>query len=181
LFWSVFAAATAVKPENVVCNLRAQKNRENNNLILTKLKLNIMKNLLKSTLYLFVFALAGILFQISCSNSDNVNQTSSVNSTPIGKIVFAKRPNLSDWQIWTCNYDGTNLNQIPITLPPNVVFNFSNLQTNIKLSPDGQKVFFVCFHNSLGLIIYSCDIDGSNLQPVTTQTDAGNIELGGAY
>ena len=137
-----------------------------------------MKNLLKSTLYLSVFALAGILFQISCSNSDR--QNFSTNSTPLGKLVFAKRAP-SDWQIWTCNYDGTNLNQVPITLPANVVFNFSNLQTNVKLSPDGQKVFFVCLYNSTGYVIYSCDVNGSNLQPVTTVNNASNIELGGAY
>jgi hypothetical protein len=139
-----------------------------------------MKNLLRTSLYLTVFALAGILFQISCSNSDN--QTLSTNSTPIGKIVFAKRPANSDWQIWTCNYDGTNLTQIPITLPSNVVFNYSQQQTNVQLSPDGQKVFFVTIDNNTNAyVIYSCSIDGSNLQPVTTQSDAGQIELGGAY
>lgn len=140
-----------------------------------------MKNFLKTSVYLFSFAIAGILFQISCSNSDNTSQPSTTNSTPIGKIVFAKRVS-SDWQIWTCNYNGTGLTQIPITLPPNVVFNFTNLQTNIRLSPDGQKAFFVVADNNTNnLSIYSCDINGSNLQQVTALTSASNVELGGAY
>ena len=145
-----------------------------------------MRNLLKSTLYLTVFALAGILFQISCSNSENTKST--MNTTNIGKIVFGRRPVSStvftSWQIWTCNYDGSNLNQIPITLPSNVIFNISNGQTNVKLSPDGQKVFFVTVTNPSGgsayASIYSCNIDGTNLNEVAVVND-DNIELGGAY
>ena len=64
-----------------------------------------MKRLLKSTLYLFVFAAAGILFQISCSAD-----SSSTNSTSLGKIVYTKKVN-TDIEIWTCNYDGTNQTQ----------------------------------------------------------------------
>jgi hypothetical protein len=173
----VFAAATERKLGTVVSYFSWTKRIKINT---KKLIENIMKNFFKTTLYLFAFALAGILFQISCSNSDSENENNSVNSTPIQKIVFAKRAP-SDWQIWTCNYDGTNLTQIPINLPPNVVFNFSNLQTNVRLSPDGQKVFFVCLDNNAGYVIYSCDINGSNLQVVTTVNNASNIELGGAY
>jgi len=144
-----------------------------------------MKNFFKTTLYVSVFALAGVLFQISCSNADQSNQPNAVNVTPIGKIVIAKRPSGSDWQIWTCNYDGTNMTQVPITLPPNVVFNNANLQTNVKLSPDGQKVFFVTISNS-GTpngypSIHSCDINGANLQEVANLGLVTNMELGGVY
>ena len=123
-----------------------------------------MKNLLKSTLYLFVFALAGILFQISCS-SDSI----STSSTPLGKIVYTKRAG-GLLQIWTCNYDGTAQAQIPITLPSNVNFNFwstnnsaisASDETSVKLSPDGQNVFFATVTNpgsgSQYFSIYTCD------------------------
>lgn len=150
-----------------------------------------MKNLLKTTLYLTVFALAGVLFQISCSNSDN--QILSTNSTPIGKIVYTK--NVSDYyQIWTCNYDGTNQAQIPINLPANVQFNYwtgfnassATDHTNVKLSPDGQKVFFATVTNpnqNKYFSMYSCDIFGNNLTEIVIQ-GANNqppLVIGGVY
>jgi hypothetical protein len=74
-----------------------------------------MKNVLKNMLYVSVFALAGIIFQISCSNSDNSLTSTNTN---LEKLVFARKPVGSTvalpWQIWTCNYDGTNMTQIPI-------------------------------------------------------------------
>lgn len=152
-----------------------------------------MKNLLKSAFYLSVFTLAGIIFQISCSNSES---TTLLSSTPIGKIIFTKvitTGTSSQQQIWTSNYDGTDQTQIPVTLPPNVYLNFytgtntiNSGANNIKLSPDGQKVFFVTIANpnqsNQFYSIYSCDLSGANLTEVIAVT--GNqdaIELGGAY
>jgi Tol biopolymer transport system component len=64
------------------------------------------------------------------------------------------------------------------------MFNFTNQQTNVKLSPDGQKVFFVTITDftttNAYASIYSCNIDGSNLREVAIVND-DNIELGGAY
>lgn len=138
-----------------------------------------MKNLLRSALYLSIFAIAGILFQISCS-SDSME--SSISSVPIEKIVFAKRTSASEWQIWACNYDGTNLTQVPFTLPANVIFSNSNLNAIAKLSPDGQKVFFLAYDNNTNnYSIYSCNVDGSNTHEVIPVADATNIVLGGAY
>ena len=148
-----------------------------------------MKNLLKSTLYLFVFALAGILFQISCS-SDSI----APSSTSIGKIVYTKRvPGTVDTQIWVCDFDGTNQTQIPISLPPNVFLNyiynennnFGGNETNVKLSPDGQKVFFETVTDPNGsrfFSIYSCDISGSNVTEIVTEGSNQNpLKIGGAY
>ena len=146
-----------------------------------------MKRILRSTMYLSIFVLAGILFQISCSNSDN--QTLSTSSTPIGKLIYLKQ-SITDTgsgttinnKLYTCNYDGTNETEILITLPSNVMLETSTGHTNIKLSPDGQKIFFVTVNTSSEFkSIYSCDITGNNVAEVTPLNGTGNIELGGAY
>jgi Tol biopolymer transport system component len=123
-----------------------------------------MKNLLRSTLYLCVFALAGILFQISCS-SDSM----ATNATPVGKIVYEKGDG-----IWTANYDGTAATQIPIVLPANVSFFFGTLGSSISVSPDGNTVFFTCSNaaNSFTATeLYSCDITGGNATAVVQISD----------
>lgn len=146
-----------------------------------------MKNLLRSSLYLAVFAIAGILFQISCS-SDSL----SPNSTPVGKIVFTKG-GPANLEIWTANYDGTGQTQIPITLPANVEFNYWVSQSNsissdeahVRLSPDGQTVFFETINDPTGarsFSIYSCDISGSNLTEIVTVAGGEQpMTIGGAY
>jgi hypothetical protein len=137
-----------------------------------------MKNLLKSTLYLFVFALAGILFQISCSNSDNTNQTQ--NTSQLNKIIYSKHVG-AEIQIWTCNYDGTSQTQIPIALPANVIVNNNNSQATPRLSPDGQSVFFVALNMTTSLYsVYSCDITGNNLQEIVPPVSTANLIIGNA-
>ena len=137
-----------------------------------------MKNLLKSTLYLFVFALAGILFQISCSNSDNTNQTQ--NTSQLNKIIYSKQVG-ADIQIWTCNYDGSSQTQIPIALPTDVIVNNNNSQATPRLSPDGQSVFFVGLNSTTSLYaVYSCDITGNNLQIITPPVSTANLIIGNA-
>ena len=145
-----------------------------------------MKNLLKSTLYLFVFALAGILFQISCS-SDSISPSSS----PIGKFIYTKGIG-EQIQIWVSNYDGTNQTQIPLTLPPNVFLNyvyseastFGGNETNVKLSPDGQTIFFETVTNPNATTrffsIYTCDISGNNVTEIATDSQ-NPLKIGGSY
>ncbi|MGL2967244.1 hypothetical protein [Flavobacterium sp. XGLA_31] len=123
-----------------------------------------MKNLLKSTLYLFVFALAGILFQISCS-SDSV----ATSSTPVGKIVYEKGDG-----IWIANYNGTNATQIPIVLPANVSFLFGTVHSSISVSPDGNTIFFTCANTANTYVtteLYSCNINGGNATLVIPISD----------
>ena len=126
-----------------------------------------MKNNLKTGIYIMAFALAGIFFQISCSNSnDSTDLTTTVNE----KIVYVKKdfPNTGEQSIWTVNLDGTNQTQIPITLPSNVKF-YSVYGTaehsTARLSQDGQVVLFTIQKTGAGgTSIYSCNIDGTNLQ-----------------
>lgn len=147
-----------------------------------------MKNILRTSLYLTVFALAGILFQISCSVDSNVT-----NAAPLGKIVYTKRVGL-EFQIWTCNYDGTNQAQIPIALPANVSLNYyiANMTSlgadfsHVRLSPDGQKVFFGTVTDpnldTKHFSIYSCDLSGNNLTEIAVQPVGEDpLVIGGVY
>ncbi|MES2411250.1 MAG: hypothetical protein V4535_07370 [Bacteroidota bacterium] len=118
-----------------------------------------MKNILKSSLYLIAFAGAGILFQISCSAEDSTTLLTD-------KLIYTVF-NPSGQSIWTSDYDGTNQTQVPITLPANIEFNATNGNADAKLSPDGQKIFFIVWNTtSGGNEIYSCDISGANVQQV---------------
>ena len=139
-----------------------------------------MKNLLKSTLYLIVFALAGILFQISCSNSDNKSVSNTVTATQ-NKLIYTKYSSGNPTQVWMSNYDGTGQTQIPITLPTNVELSKTNSNgSSIKISPDGLKIFFIAYNSLAGLYsIYSCDVNGSNLQQIVAPTTLEIFELGG--
>lgn len=137
-----------------------------------------MKNFFKTTLYLFAFALAGILFQISCSNSENSTPQNTNNQ--LNKIIYSKQVG-SEIQIWTCNYDGTNQTQIPIALPANLIVNNNNSQATPRLSPDGQTVFFVALNTSTSLwSVYSCNISGNNLQEIVPPVSTANLIIGNA-
>ena len=136
-----------------------------------------MKNVLKNSLYLSLFIVSGIAFQISCSNSDNASKTEI--SSQLNKLIYFKNTG-SAAQLWTCNYDGTNQTEINIALPSNVYLYNSNLGATPRLSPDGQKVFFVGQNNNtLSLSIYSCDISGNNVNEIVT-TPTGQISIGSA-
>jgi Tol biopolymer transport system component len=134
-----------------------------------------MKNFFKTSIYIFAFAFTGIMFQIACSNSEN-----STAIIPSNKIVFTQL-NTSGQSIWICNGDGSNLTQIPITLPANFQLNLSNGMASPRLSPDGLKVYFVVNDLSGSVargLIYSCNIDGTNLQEVVNPATDTTIDLG---
>jgi hypothetical protein len=135
--------------------------------------LNCMKNLLRTSLYLTVFALAGILFQISCSNSDDKAATTLLQN----KLIYTVF-NTSGQSIWMCDYDGTNQTQVPITLPSNISFNGNNGNAEAKLSPDGQKIFFRVTNTTTGgNEIYSCDVSGANVQQVFSPTTPSTVTV----
>ena len=125
-------------------------------------------------MYLFVFAFAGIVFQISCSSDSN-----QVSSIPVGKIVYEKGD-----AIWTANYDGTNATQIPISFPAGVSFFFNSVSSSLSISPDGSTIFFTCQNTATADVtteIYSCDISGGNaslvipiLNPASTEEYVGH-------
>lgn len=138
-----------------------------------------MKNFFKTSLYLAAFAFAGIMFQISCSNSDEAAQANAS-----GKIIYTLKDAGEVQSIWTCDLDGSNQAQIPITLPAGK--RFYRLMgtadhTNAKLSPDGQTVVFTLQNiGDNSAFIYSCDISGENMQelvqiPAENAVYVGNL------
>ena len=138
-----------------------------------------MKKLLLGSITLLIFATSVLIIQVSCSKTvarplDNI--------TPIGKIIFTKYS--SDLQIWTANYDGTGASQVPIVLPADVEMSLDNLTNSlIRLSPDGQKIFFQAHETrKAGSFnsIYSCNVDGSNVAKII-DSDPAILKLGGAY
>ena len=140
-----------------------------------------MKNIFKTGAYLIAFATAGIVFQISCSNSDDSKAIETLNPMATSKIIYTKQSTGNPPELWTSNYDGSIQTQIPVALPANVAFSMiNNNGSSFKLSPDGQKVFFVAFNNSTNLSsVYSCDISGGNLQEIIAPSTFVILELGG--
>jgi Tol biopolymer transport system component len=136
-----------------------------------------MKNLFKTTFYIGVFALAGIVFQLSCSNSDNVSNA----LTPPNKILYTQYDSTYGFAIWYCDLDGTNPTRIPIVLPTDVTYLNANSNAYVRFSPDGEKVLFVGNYSngtSYTNKIFSCNLDGSDLQTVISPTNASVLLIG---
>ena len=67
--------------------------------------------------------------------------------------------------IYTSNYDGAGKSKIPVSLPAGRTFR--SIPVHAALSPDGKKLFFEVYESTTSTyFIYSCLIDGSNLQIV---------------
>ncbi len=133
---------------------------------------------MKKTIIILLFsAIAFTSLQIACSKSEA--QTPATTSTiQIGKIIFMRNN-----AIWTCDYDGTNLRAVNVTLPTGIGFSDNKLA---KLSPNGQKIFFtagpkVSGYNDYYGDLYSCNIDGTGLIKIVDRMTDYEINLGGAY
>lgn len=103
--------------------------------------------------------------------------------TSINKIVYYKiLANSGVAQLWTAKYDGSAQTQINLTLPSGTELDEDILP---KLSPDGNKVFFVLYsqvNNQVDRDLYVANIDGSNVVKIVDNGGSGNeILLGGAY
>lgn len=144
-----------------------------------------MKNLLFGTIVLLIFATSIAIIQASCSKAE-----ARPTSEQINKILYITR----DGKIWTANYDGTSASVVNIALPPNILVDMQIPNMSIKMSPDGQKIFFNAIDTSsrnpstsgvFARYIYSCDISGNNAIPVITQPAGQNMPdepiLCGAY
>jgi len=137
-----------------------------------------MKNFLKTGACLLAFAVAGVFFQISCSNSDDGARSAA----QLGKLLFMKNEGGPELELWVCNYDGSGAAQIPVSLPADVHINNANGKATPKLSPDGQTVFFVTLNYATSKFsLYRCDVDGSNPQEIYAMSNPGGIlEAGSA-
>ena len=123
-----------------------------------------MKKLLLSSVCLLMFATSVLIVQISCSKI-NAQMRPADNPT-IGKIVFGRNVS-GNYEIWSANYDGSNASPIPIDLPQGVYL-VSNVDSRgVKVSPDGQKLFFIAatlINNYQQSSVYSCNLDGTNVK-----------------
>jgi len=138
-----------------------------------------MKKLLMSAIILFLFSLSILIVQTSCSKSE----ASPTGVTQINKIVYTLHYGTPNIQIWTANYDGSNPTQVPVVLPANIKIDTNANYYSIKISPDGQTIFFSTYDTSAPTYspaIYSCSITGTNLTEVIPASAGGPI-LGGTF
>jgi len=141
-----------------------------------------MKNLFYGAAALLAFAVAFLLVEASCKKS-NAQPTGNTNAQ-LNKIIFAKHnpTTANPATIWLANYDGSGATQVPVSLPPGAFISTELYTFSLRLSPDGQKVFFGGVNPSSQYCIYSCNVDGSNLAEISTATATSElIRLGGAY
>lgn len=144
-----------------------------------------MKKLLLGTIVLLLFAVSLLLVQISCSKTGaQVNATKTVGNNQLNKIIFTKDNDNGGCEIWLCDYDGSNQQQIPVTLPEHFYIDNNSNANAVRLSPDGQTVFFVGNYTNITpgtqSSIYACTIDGKNMRLVV-QGGSKKMHLGGAY
>ncbi|MFT3911687.1 MAG: hypothetical protein QM737_19850 [Ferruginibacter sp.] len=153
-----------------------------------------MKNLFKATVLLTCFAIAIGLIQISCSKSDaqpssgnnqNNSQNNNQNSTTsqAGKILFSKN-SATGLEVWIMDYDGNNAAQVPIALPTNVNIANTGQNFSIRISPDGTKIFFIGYDSTSSPVffsIYSCNVDGSNVQLIRSAGTNESLNIGSVY
>lgn len=113
---------------------------------------------------------------VSSNGTLSIKPTSGGTSSKRNKIIFG-RSNRAD-EIWTANYDGTNQTKLNFVLPAGLELDGEGL---IKLSPDGETVFFNVKKPGAGAYyIYSCKIDGSQLTKVIDVSSADDqVHLGG--
>ncbi|MBI1780752.1 MAG: hypothetical protein HYR66_05225 [Sphingobacteriales bacterium] len=115
-------------------------------------------------------ALGGVIVGsgLNINNSGVLSVAARDTSVPqLGKLLFVELSGgLPDQQtICTSNYDGTGKVKIPISLPTSR--EFRSIPVHATLSPDGKMLFFEAYEGSTQTyFIYSCSINGSNLQIV---------------
>jgi len=98
----------------------------------------------------------------------------------LNKILFVKFINGSRPEVWIANYDGTNSSKVNITLPTGI--EFEDGLENLKMSPDGNKIFFNAGPAaSLGALyagstdIYSCNSDGSSVTKIIDRATSNKV------
>lgn len=123
-----------------------------------------MKKLLLSSLVLLLFSLSILIFQISCQKDANAKIN---NTTGLDKIVFVKTTTARKIEIWTANIDGTNQQQVNVSLPAGKEIQFND----VDITSDGSKVIFGVTDSLISANdIYTCNIDGTNLVRIIGNT-----------
>jgi hypothetical protein len=125
-----------------------------------------MKKLLLSSVIFLTFAMSLLIFEISCKKEAKA-QTSPP-TIQQGKIFFIKSVS-NEEQVWTANYDGSNQQEINLALPAG-----SSVDGISSISPD-RKTIFVPVWNGSGDDIYTCNVDGTNLKKIISDTGSNII------
>ena len=132
-----------------------------------------MKKLIYSTIALCCFTLAIVLFQISCQK----DAVAKSNSTGQNKFLYTLQTG-SENSLWISNNDGSNRQQIPITMPST----YSIIGIG-KLTVDGTTVIFTGF-NSSNFAVFSVSINGGTalkLFDTTISTSTGGVTINQCY
>ena len=134
-----------------------------------------MKKVLLGSAVLTAFSLSIIAFQLSCQKSVSAQTTGY---KPLNILLYTvEQPPAYTIQLWTANTDGTDQQQIPVSLPSGYVISSSDA----RLTMDGKTVIFVVSPSIGGnSSLYSCSLDGSNLKLIV-QTSTQNLYLEGTY
>ncbi|NML36800.1 hypothetical protein HHL17_06280 [Chitinophaga sp. G-6-1-13] len=140
-----------------------------------------MKKLILGSFALLMFSASMLIFQISCKKSAEAESPMPAVPVQINKVAFTRYSQNGGTEICVMNYDGTGLVKVPVQLGAN-----QSITDEVRLSPDGRKVFFVLYtpgtNETKKEDIYSCDIDGKNQKKIYGMPDGGgNTILGGAY
>jgi hypothetical protein len=140
-----------------------------------------MKKLLQAATILVFISTSLFLIPSSCTKSQAQTETNTAQQ--LNKFVWIRLASSGVPQIWISDYSGNNATQVPISMPPGAALSTDFGTMDVKLSPDGQTVFF------MGVLpatdtrqIYACNIDGSNVRVVVPNAgNTGYIKIGGAY
>ncbi len=131
-----------------------------------------MRKLLLSSIVLFLFSASILIFQVSCKkevNADIPSVAQCDDSKQLCKILYE-----GEDKFWLMNYDGTDKQKLNIPLPSG-----ETAIESVKLSPDGQRIFFVTVQELKGATsypyeyfhLYSCKLDGSDVKKILDSED----------
>jgi Tol biopolymer transport system component len=143
-----------------------------------------MKKIFVGSIVLLFFSLAMILFQFSCSKNGFAGTENTVQQNKI--LYYTQSTAVNGYgEVWTANYDGSNAKKVALTLPAGLTLSTDG---GPRLSPDCKTIFLVLretiSQSDIRFHIYSCNIDGSNLQRVITGQNVmngSNLLLGAAF
>jgi len=94
------------------------------------------------------------------------NNLTNNNSNIANLIVYTKRlPSSGPDEIWKANIDGTNQQQILVSLPNQFVLSVNGDGGQIRITSDKQKIVFKGRNLTTDTIsLFSCNLDGTNVQ-----------------
>jgi Tol biopolymer transport system component len=131
----------------------------------------------KNVLVFFILIISYFISIIQISCNKEARAQGQLNLVQINKLVYYTYD--GQFEIWTCNYDGSGQSKVNIVLPSGVRF-YNDWSP--RMSPDGRKIFFSAINgvNYSGIDLYVCNSDGTSLVKIV-DSPTRSIYLGGAY